>query len=139
LVVVDGWTGQNADMKDGVSVKYIMGEPLSPDHVFDFLVDEPEPHPAYDFFAPGLLPGYTGNLNHNYEWIKADVPLLGELGVVADESMVSPIVDEIAKPIVKAEEQVIAPVVDVDEDIGMLFCNDEFEDDDSEGFDEEEV
>ncbi|GKD92614.1 hypothetical protein Tco_1372451, partial [Tanacetum coccineum] len=33
----------------------------------------------------------------------------------------------------------IAPVVDMDEDIAMLFGNDEFEDDDSEGFDEEEV
>ncbi|GJU69233.1 hypothetical protein Tco_1255492 [Tanacetum coccineum] len=53
--------------------------------------------------------------------------------------MVGPIVDEIAEPIVKAEEQVIAPVVDMDEDIAMLFGDDEFADDDSEGFDEEEV
>ncbi|GJR38695.1 hypothetical protein Tco_1214379 [Tanacetum coccineum] len=39
------------------------------------------------------------------------------------------------------EEQlcVIALVVDVDEDIAMLFSDDDFEDDDSEGFDEEEV
>ncbi|GKA71293.1 hypothetical protein Tco_0777432 [Tanacetum coccineum] len=28
-----------------------MGEPLSPNHVFDFPMDEP--HPAYDIFAPG--------------------------------------------------------------------------------------
>ncbi|GKE00580.1 hypothetical protein Tco_1388563 [Tanacetum coccineum] len=32
-----------------------MGEPLSPDHVFDFPMDEPESHPAYDFFAPRPL------------------------------------------------------------------------------------
>ncbi|GKC87591.1 hypothetical protein Tco_1148240 [Tanacetum coccineum] len=83
FVVVDDWTGQNADIKDGVSVKYIMSEPLSPDRVFDFPVDELELHPAYDFFAPGPLPG-----------------------VVADELMVCPIVDEIAKPIVEAEEQI---------------------------------
>ncbi|GKD93097.1 hypothetical protein Tco_1372934, partial [Tanacetum coccineum] len=36
----------------------IMGEPLSPDRVFEFLMDEP--HPAYEFFAPGPLPGYAG-------------------------------------------------------------------------------
>ncbi|GKA25037.1 hypothetical protein Tco_0711070 [Tanacetum coccineum] len=116
-----------------------MGEPLSPDRVFDFPVDEPEPHPAYDFFAPGPLPGYAGNPNNNNGWIEADVPLLGELGAVADEPMVGPLVDEIAEPIVEAEEQVIAPVVDMDEDIAMLFGDDDFEDDDSEGFDEEEV
>nr|GFA79337.1 hypothetical protein [Tanacetum cinerariifolium] len=84
-----------------------MGEPLSPDLMFDFPVDEQEPHPAYDFFAPGLLRGYA--------------------------------VDEIAKPIVEAEEQVIALVVDVDEDISMLFGDDDFKDDDSKGFDEEDV
>nr|GEY56964.1 hypothetical protein [Tanacetum cinerariifolium] len=53
-----------------------MGKPLSPDRVFDFPEDEPEPHPAYDFFAPGPLPKYT-----------------------EDEPMVGPIVDEIAEPI----------------------------------------
>nr|GEU57405.1 hypothetical protein [Tanacetum cinerariifolium] len=41
------------------------------------------------------------------------------------EPMVGPIVDEIAEPIVEAEEQVIAPVVDVDEDIAMLFGDDD--------------
>nr|GEU80995.1 hypothetical protein [Tanacetum cinerariifolium] len=89
----------------------IMGEPLSPDSVFDFPVDESEPHPAYDFFAPGPLPGYDGNPNNNNECIEADVPLLGELEVVADEPM----------------------------DIAMLFGDDDFKDDDSEGFDEDEV
>ncbi|GKB45927.1 hypothetical protein Tco_0896680 [Tanacetum coccineum] len=67
------------------------------------------------------------------------MPLLGELGVVADEPMVGPIVDETAEPIVEAEEQVISLVVDMDEDTAMLFGDDDFEDDDSEGFDEEEV
>ncbi|GJX27487.1 hypothetical protein Tco_0233783 [Tanacetum coccineum] len=95
-----------------------------------------EPHPAYDFFTPGPLPGYAGNPNNNNGWIEVDVPLLGELGVVADEPMVGPIVDEIAEPIVEAEEQVIALVIDMDEDIAILFGDDDFEDDDSEGFDE---
>ncbi|GJX90467.1 hypothetical protein Tco_0343793 [Tanacetum coccineum] len=116
-----------------------MGEPLSPDRVFDFPADEPEPQPAYDFFAPGPLPGYAGNPNNNNGWIEADVPLLGDLRVVADEPMVGPIVDEIAEPIVEAEEQMIALVVDMDKDIAMLFGDEDFEDDASEGFDEEEV
>nr|GEV94172.1 hypothetical protein [Tanacetum cinerariifolium] len=88
-----------------------MGEPLSPDHVFDFPMDEPEPHPAYDFFAPGPLPGYAGNPNNNNNgWIEADVPLLRELGVVADEPMVGQIVNEIAKPIEVNEKWRMAPV-----------------------------
>nr|GEU57408.1 hypothetical protein [Tanacetum cinerariifolium] len=99
-----------------------MSEPLSSDRVFDFLVDELEPHPAYDFFASGPLPGYAGNPNNKNEWIEANVPLFGELGVVADEPMVGPIVDEIDEPIVEAEEQ------EVNEN--------DFENDDSEGFDE---
>ncbi|GKE84214.1 hypothetical protein Tco_1557956 [Tanacetum coccineum] len=53
--------------------------------------------------------------------------------------MVGPIVDEIAEPIVVAEAQEITPVVDMDADIAMLFGDDDFEDVDSEGFDEEEV
>ncbi|GKE64293.1 hypothetical protein Tco_1518454 [Tanacetum coccineum] len=57
----------------------------------------------------------------------------------ADEPMVGPLVDEISEPIVKAEEQVIAPVVDMDEDIATLFSDDDFGDDDSKGFDEDEV
>ncbi|GKC02704.1 hypothetical protein Tco_0994314 [Tanacetum coccineum] len=115
-----------------------MGEPLSPDRVFDFPMDEPKPHPAYDFFAPGLLPGYAGNPNNNNRWIEADVPLLGELGAVADEPMVGPLVDEIAEPIVEAEEQVITPVIDMEEDIAMLFGDGDFSDDNSERFEDEE-
>nr|GEV44335.1 hypothetical protein [Tanacetum cinerariifolium] len=130
------WMGWNADIKDGVTFLVcedallgapfyfpieaepsIVGEPLSPDHVFDFPVDEPEPHPTYDFFMPRPLTGYAGNPNNNNGRIEADVPLLGELGAVADKLMVGPLDDEIAKPIVEAKEQ----------------------DDDSEGFDEDEV
>nr|GEU82787.1 hypothetical protein [Tanacetum cinerariifolium] len=82
-----------------------MGEPLSPDRMFDFPMDEPEPHPAYDFFVPGRLPRYDGNPNNNNRWIKADVPLLGELGAEADELMVGLGADEVAEPIVEMEEQ----------------------------------
>nr|GFB02524.1 hypothetical protein [Tanacetum cinerariifolium] len=39
----------------------------------------------------------------------------------------------------EAEQQVIAPVVAMDEDIAMLFGDDDFEDDEFEGFDEEKV
>ncbi|GJT93251.1 hypothetical protein Tco_1082096 [Tanacetum coccineum] len=116
-----------------------MGEPLSPDCVFDFLVDEPRQRPAYDFFAPRPLPGYAGNLNNNNGWIEADVPLLKELGGVADEPMVCLIVDEVVELVVEVEEQVIALVVGTDEDIAMLFGDDDFEDNISDGFDKEEV
>nr|GEZ35141.1 hypothetical protein [Tanacetum cinerariifolium] len=76
------------------------------DHVFDFPEDEPEPHPAYDFFTYGPLPGYVGNPNNNNGWIEADV---------------------------------IAPVVGMDEDIAMLFGDDDSEDDDFSDDDSEEV
>ncbi|GKE50218.1 hypothetical protein Tco_1481476, partial [Tanacetum coccineum] len=85
----------------------IMGEPLSPNRMFDFPVDEPEPHPAYDFFAPGPVPGWSDG------W---------------------PIVD-----MDEVEEQVVALVVDMDEDIAMLFGGDDFGEDESEEFDKEEV
>ncbi|GKB05524.1 hypothetical protein Tco_0833719 [Tanacetum coccineum] len=139
-----------------------MGEPLSPDRVFDFPMDEP--HPAYDFFAPAPLPGYAGNPNNKNGWLAADDYLLGELEAMMDEQMVIPAVDEIAEqmvvpaveevaePVVEAEEeQVIAPVVDVvegqmdapmidmEEDLAVLFGDDDFEDDASDGFGEEEV
>ncbi|GJV67477.1 hypothetical protein Tco_1482986 [Tanacetum coccineum] len=52
--------------------KHIMGEPLLPDHVFDFPEDDLEPHPAYDFFTPARLPGYAGNPNNNNGWLAAD-------------------------------------------------------------------
>ncbi|GJS38182.1 hypothetical protein Tco_0563225 [Tanacetum coccineum] len=119
-----------------------MGEPLSPDRVFDFPIDEPEPHPAYDFFMPGPLPGYVGNPNNANGWIEADVPLSGAigepLGAKADKPMVGPVIDVIVEPIVEMEEQVIAPVIDVEEDIAMLFDDDDFSDDGSEGFEDDE-
>ncbi|GKE51189.1 hypothetical protein Tco_1486345 [Tanacetum coccineum] len=116
-----------------------MDEPLSPDRVFDFPADESELHPAYDFFTPEPLPGYAGNPNNNNGWIEADVPLLVELEVVADEPMVGLMVEEVVEPVDEVEEQMITPVVDMDEDIAMLFGDDDFEDDASEGIDEEEV
>ncbi|GKA14152.1 hypothetical protein Tco_0693798 [Tanacetum coccineum] len=125
--------------RDGMRMSrtVIMGEPLLSDHVFDFLVDEPEPHPAYDFFTPGPLPGYAGNPNNNNGWLEADDYLLGELEAMVDEPMVGPMVDEVAEPVAEAEEeQVVALVVGIDEDIAMLFGDDDFEDDASEGFDE---
>nr|GEW95489.1 hypothetical protein [Tanacetum cinerariifolium] len=115
-----------------------MGEPLLPDRVFDFPMDKP--HLAYVFFAPGLLPGYAGNPNNMHEWIEADVPLLRELaevgeplGAKVDEPMVDPVIDEIAKPIVEVEEQMVTPVMDVKEGLAVLFGDDDDSgDDDSE-------
>ncbi|GJY81787.1 retrovirus-related pol polyprotein from transposon TNT 1-94 [Tanacetum coccineum] len=96
LIVVDGWMGRNADIKDGVSVKYIMGKQLSIRSVFDFPIDEP--HLAYDFFAPAPLPEYAGNLNNNNGWLAADDYLLRELdGILVEGRLVVPAVDEIAE------------------------------------------
>ncbi|GJY89608.1 hypothetical protein Tco_0504804 [Tanacetum coccineum] len=52
--------------------------------------------------------------------------------------MVGPLVGEIAEPIVEMEEQVIALVIDMEEDIAMLFGDGDFSDDDSKGFEDEE-
>ncbi|GKB20074.1 hypothetical protein Tco_0853997 [Tanacetum coccineum] len=101
-------------------------------------MDEPEPHLAYDFFASGPLLGYAGNPNNNNGWIEVDVPLLGELGAEADEPMVSPLINEIVEPVVEMEGQVIALVIDMEENIAMLFGDDDFCDDDSDGFEDEE-
>nr|GEZ45734.1 hypothetical protein [Tanacetum cinerariifolium] len=130
-----------------------MGEPLSPDHVFGVPKDEPEPHPAYDFFAPGPLPGYSGNPNNNNGWLEADEYLLGELEAMANEPMFVPAIEEVAELVAEAEEEhVVAPVVDMEddhmaalvidmvEDLATLFGeDDDFRDDDSEGVREEEV
>ncbi|GKE04613.1 hypothetical protein Tco_1396631, partial [Tanacetum coccineum] len=116
-----------------------MGAPLSPDRVFDFPEDEPEPHPAYDFFAPRPLPGYAGNQNNNNGWLEADDYLLGELEAMVDEPMDVPAIEEVVEPVAEAEkEQVIAPIVDIEEDLAALFRDDDFEDDASDGFDMEE-
>ncbi|GJX43504.1 hypothetical protein Tco_1399531 [Tanacetum coccineum] len=119
-----------------------MGEPLSPDRAFDFPMDESEPQHAYDFFAPRSLPGYASKPNNMNGWIEADVLLLGEpgemgepLGVEVDELMVDPVIDELAEPIVKVEEQMVAPVMNMEENLAMLFGDEDFNDD---GLDEDE-
>ncbi|GJT83233.1 auxin response factor 19 [Tanacetum coccineum] len=92
----------------------IMGETLSPDRVFDFLMDEP--HPACDFFTPGPLPGEMGE----------------PLGAEVDEPMVDPVIDELAEPIIEVEEQIVAQAMDMEGDLAMLFGDhDDYSDDDS--------
>ncbi|GJQ96203.1 hypothetical protein Tco_0007342 [Tanacetum coccineum] len=107
-------------------------------------------------------------VGHFFAWPKDlvvfDPKILGELEVMADEQMVVPAVDEIAEkmvvhaveevdePVAEAEkEPMIAPVVDIgegqmdapmmdmEEDLAALFDDDDFEDDASDGFGEEEV
>ncbi|GJZ66352.1 hypothetical protein Tco_0623048 [Tanacetum coccineum] len=85
-----------------------------------------EPHPAYDFFAPAPLHEYAGNPNNNNGWLAADDYLLGELEAMVNKQMVVP--------------AVIAPVVDVvEEDLAVLFSDDDFGDNASDRFGEEEV
>ncbi|GJY35073.1 putative reverse transcriptase domain-containing protein [Tanacetum coccineum] len=61
-------------------------------------------------------------------------------GAEVDEPMVVPAIKEVDEPMVEAEEQMAAPMIDMEEDLAALFGDDDdFEDDDSEGFDEEEV
>nr|GEW02198.1 hypothetical protein [Tanacetum cinerariifolium] len=128
------------------------GEPLSPDYVFDFPKDELKPHPAYDFFAFAPLPGYDGNPNNNNGWLEANDYLLGELEAMVNEQMVVHTIEEVAEPVVEAEEErVITPVVDMEErqmdvpmidmeeDLAVLLDDDDFEDDAFDGFGEEEV
>ncbi|GKD76741.1 hypothetical protein Tco_1339362 [Tanacetum coccineum] len=117
-----------------------MGGPLSPDRVFDFPIDEP--HLAYDFFAPTQLHGYAGNPNNNIGWLATDDYLLRELEAMVDEQMVVPAVDEIAEQmVVLAIKEAAEPVVEPEEeqDLAVLFGDDDFEDDASDGFGEEEV
>ncbi|GJR24896.1 hypothetical protein Tco_0973423 [Tanacetum coccineum] len=108
-----------------------MGEPLSPDRVFDFLEDELEPHPAYDFFSPTPLLGYPGNSSNNNGWLAANYYLLGELEAMMEEQMIVPAVEEVVEPVAKAEEE--------QEDLAELFGDDDFEDDASDKFGEAEV
>ncbi|GKF93900.1 hypothetical protein Tco_0283600, partial [Tanacetum coccineum] len=91
-------------------------------------------------------------MNNNNGWLAADDYLLGELAAMVNEQMVVPAVEEVVEPVVEEEEeQVIAPIVDVlegkmdvpmmdmEEDLDVLFGDDNFEDDASDGFGEEEV
>ncbi|GJR65474.1 hypothetical protein Tco_0011539 [Tanacetum coccineum] len=128
LGIVDGLDGTERGYQGRCLGEYIMGEPLSPDRVFDFLIDELEPHPAYDFFAPAPLPGYAGNPDNYNVWLKADDCLLGELEEMVDKHMVVPAIEEIN-----------ALVMDIKEDLAALFGNDDLKDDASDGFGEEEV
>ncbi|GJX87507.1 hypothetical protein Tco_0339521, partial [Tanacetum coccineum] len=156
LFAVDGLDGTERGCQGRCLGEIIvMGEPLSPDRVFNFSMDEP--HPAYDFFALAPLPEYAGNPNNNNGWLAADDYLLGELEVMVDEQMVVPAVDEIveqmdvnaveevAEPVVKAEEERVialvvdvvegrmdAPMIDMEEDLVVLFSDDDFEDDASD-------
>ncbi|GKG32939.1 hypothetical protein Tco_0430449, partial [Tanacetum coccineum] len=73
-------------------------------------------------------------------WLEADDYLLRELEAMVDELMVVPAIEEVAKPVAEAEdEQVIALVVDMEEELATLFGDDDFEDDVSDRFDMEEV
>ncbi|GKE92826.1 hypothetical protein Tco_1573921 [Tanacetum coccineum] len=83
-------------------------------------MDQREPHPAYDFFAPRPLPGYAGNPDNMNRWIEAYVPLLGELGAEVEELMVDPVIDELAEP------------------IAALMVVEAEDDDDSKGFEDDE-
>nr|GEW48953.1 hypothetical protein [Tanacetum cinerariifolium] len=105
-----------------------MGEPLSPDCVFDFLEDELEPHPAYDFFTPAPMPRYAGNPNNNNGWLAADDYLLGELEAMAGEQMV-----------VATIEEMDVLMIDIEEDLAVLLGEDDDFENDSEGVDEEEA
>nr|GEZ17782.1 hypothetical protein [Tanacetum cinerariifolium] len=82
-----------------------MGEPLSLDRMFNFPIEESEPHLAYDL----LLDRY---------------PVM-----LVDEPMVDPTIDEIADPIVEVEEQMVASVIDMKGDLAMLFGDDDSSDD----------
>nr|GEV63079.1 hypothetical protein [Tanacetum cinerariifolium] len=79
------------------------------------------------------------NPNNNNGWVEVDVPLPEELGAEADEQMTGLMIGEITEPMVEMEEEMIAPVIDAEEDIAMLFEDDDFSDDDSKGIKEEEV
>ncbi|GKF80264.1 hypothetical protein Tco_0238866, partial [Tanacetum coccineum] len=101
----------------------------SPDRVFDFPEDALAPHLAYDFFAPGLIPGYARAPVNMNEWIKEDGTLKADLM----EPIVDPVVDEM-------EEQMIALVIDVEEELAMLFGDDDdFSDNDLEGYEDDEA
>nr|GEY02319.1 hypothetical protein [Tanacetum cinerariifolium] len=78
-------------------------------------------------------------------WIKADMPLLRDLGEMceplgseADESIVDLVVNEVAKPIVEMEEQMVALVVEKEGDLAMLLGYDDFSDANSERFEDDE-
>ncbi|GJQ98245.1 hypothetical protein Tco_0009384 [Tanacetum coccineum] len=112
------------DIEWEVAGSRIMGEPLSPERIFDFLEDKLEPHPTYVlvFFTP-----------HCYQ-------------AMVDEQMVVPAIEEVTEPVAEAEEEQVialvidmeegqmdAPMMDIEEDLAALFGDDDFEDDASDG------
>nr|GFB96986.1 hypothetical protein [Tanacetum cinerariifolium] len=65
-----------------------MDVPLSPDRVFDFYMDELEPHPAYAFFAAEPIPGLAEapkNMNRHGALVK-------KMGTMSDSQMADSIV-----------------------------------------------
>nr|GEX26368.1 Ty3/gypsy retrotransposon protein [Tanacetum cinerariifolium] len=66
--------------------------------------------------------------------------LLREIGepLGAEEMMVDSVIDEVAELMVEVEEQMVALVVDIKEDLAMLFGDDDFSDDGFEGFKDDE-
>ncbi|GJX91512.1 hypothetical protein Tco_0344838 [Tanacetum coccineum] len=61
---------------------------------------------------------------------------MGEpLGAELDEPLVDPVLDELAEPIVEVEEQMVTLVMDMEEDLAMLFGDDDFSND---GLDDDE-
>ncbi|GJX36042.1 hypothetical protein Tco_0247599 [Tanacetum coccineum] len=70
----------------------------------------------------------------------ADEPMVGLMVDEIAEQMIVPAVEEVAEPMIAAEEQMVAPVIDMEEDLIALFGeDDDFKDDNSEGFDKKEV
>ncbi|GJW92495.1 hypothetical protein Tco_0170048 [Tanacetum coccineum] len=65
---------------------------------------------------------------------------IGEpLGAEVDEPLVGPVINELAEPIVKVEDQMVTPVMDMEEDLAILFgVKDDSSDDDFEGPDGDE-
>ncbi|GKE16501.1 hypothetical protein Tco_1424078 [Tanacetum coccineum] len=60
-------------------------------------------------------------------------------GAEVAEPMVVHAIKEVTELMIEVEEQMVAPVIDMEEDLTALFGeDDDFEDDDYEGFDEEE-
>nr|GEY47354.1 hypothetical protein [Tanacetum cinerariifolium] len=89
--------------------------------MFDFPEDELEPHPGYDFFTPGPLPGYADNPNNNNGWLEEVAEPVAE---AEEEQMIALVVDI-------EDEQMAALVMDMEEDLAALFGeDDDFEDDD---------
>ncbi|GKA73832.1 hypothetical protein Tco_0780134 [Tanacetum coccineum] len=120
-----GWDGTRISR----IVPRIMGEPLSLDSVFDFPMDEP--HPAPDFFALAPLPearGY-GRRADGVPSVKEVVELVVE---TEEEQVIAPVVDAV-------EGKMDALMMEIEEDLAVLFGDDDFEDEASDGFGEEEV